>query len=235
MRDDFIRLDRDKKIVLYTKNLKQGQTYYARFKVDKKELANNASYIWESMKTLDLETAKENARNRFAELSVLQNNNMVINGKTVEQGIIDYIKTYKSRLDDGWSDYSIYMLRIYRKHVEKYWIPYIGSKKLAHVKEADFRNYESWRRSYWKKVKPDHGNVKQDPARRTIQIEINSMKAILRWCRSEGYYSGDPINYQYKIDKKTKRSTFSRQQYKRITMFLRTNEWPYSTVLPKEL
>ena len=90
--DTLIHVDEDRKVVLYTRNLKQGNTYYARFRISKTELSNNQQYIRESMKTPNLEVAKTRAMQRFAEIMILQKNNMVIRGKTVEQGIKDFIK-----------------------------------------------------------------------------------------------------------------------------------------------
>ena len=46
----FIPLDEDEQVMLYTRQLKQETTYYARFTVTKRELANNQQYLRESMK-----------------------------------------------------------------------------------------------------------------------------------------------------------------------------------------
>ena len=46
-----IPVDEDRKVVLYTRDLKQGKTYYARFRVSKTNLSNNQEYIRESMQT----------------------------------------------------------------------------------------------------------------------------------------------------------------------------------------
>ena len=50
---------------------------------------------------------------------------MVIRGKKVEQGIQDFINEYKDRLEEGWSNYSAHMLRIYRRHVQNYWFDFV--------------------------------------------------------------------------------------------------------------
>ena len=54
-----IPLDEDRQVMLYTRELKQGTTYYARFKVNKKELPNNQKYLREIMKTANFETAQQ--------------------------------------------------------------------------------------------------------------------------------------------------------------------------------
>ena len=117
-----VPVDEDRKVVLYTRDLKQGKTYYARFRVSKTNLSNNQEYIREIMQTPNMEIATTRALQRFAEITILQNNDMVIRGKKVEQGIQDFINEYKDRLEEGWSNYSAHMLRIYRRHVQNYWI-----------------------------------------------------------------------------------------------------------------
>ena len=54
-----IPVDEDRKVVLYTRDLKQGKTYYARFRLSKTNLSNNQEYIRESMQTPKLEIASE--------------------------------------------------------------------------------------------------------------------------------------------------------------------------------
>ena len=54
-------LDEDHKVVLYRRNLKQGNTYYARFRISKTELSNNQEYIRESMQTPNLGIVKTRA------------------------------------------------------------------------------------------------------------------------------------------------------------------------------
>ena len=141
-----IPLDEDKQVMLYTRELKQGTTYYARFSVTKKELANNQKYLRESMKTGNLQTAKIRANRRFAEINILQNNEMVITGKSVEQGINLFVGEYEKRFKEGWDRYTKGMLRVYKKHVLNYWVPYVGDLKLSLLREQHFREYENWRR-----------------------------------------------------------------------------------------
>ena len=108
------------------------------------------------------------------------------------------------------------MLRVYKKHVLNYWVPYVGDLKLSLLREQHFREYENWRRGNWRK---------SPPAERTIQLEISSMKSVMTWCRQQGYYSGEPISYVYRMRNNNRRSAFSIQQYRRIITYLRTNDW----------
>ena len=75
--------------------------FYARFRLEKTELAGNQYYLRESMKTSDETLASTRATQRYAELTILQNNDMVIRNHTVEDGITKFLEEYKSRLDEG--------------------------------------------------------------------------------------------------------------------------------------
>ena len=70
------------------------------------------------MKTGNFETARNRANQRFAEISILQNNEMVIRGKSVEQGINLFVEQYEKRFKEGWDIYTKGMLRTYKKHVK---------------------------------------------------------------------------------------------------------------------
>ena len=67
-----VPVDEDRKVVLYTRDLKQGKTYYARFRVSKTNLSNNQDYIRESMRTPNMEIASEVGVSRGTVSNVLK-------------------------------------------------------------------------------------------------------------------------------------------------------------------
>ena len=67
-----VPVDEDRKVVLYTRDLKQGKTYYARFRVSKTNLSNNQDYIRESMRTPNMEIASEVGVSRGTVFNVLK-------------------------------------------------------------------------------------------------------------------------------------------------------------------
>ena len=64
-----IPVDEDRKVV---RDLKQGKTYYARFRVSKTNLSNNQEYIRESMQTPNMEIASEVGVSRGTVSNVLK-------------------------------------------------------------------------------------------------------------------------------------------------------------------
>jgi len=67
-----VPVDEDRKVVLYTRDLKQGKTYYARFRVSKTNLSNNQEYIRESMQTPNMEIVSEVGVSRGTVSNVLK-------------------------------------------------------------------------------------------------------------------------------------------------------------------
>jgi len=67
-----VPVNEDRKVVLYTRDLKQGKTYYARFRVSKTNLSNNQEYIRESMQTPNMEIVSEVGVSRGTVSNVLK-------------------------------------------------------------------------------------------------------------------------------------------------------------------
>ena len=73
-----ISLDEENWVVLYRRNLKSEVVFYAPFRLEKTELAANQYYPREIMKTSNGTLATTRASEGYAELKILQNNDMVI-------------------------------------------------------------------------------------------------------------------------------------------------------------
>jgi len=99
-------VDLDKRIAVYPRKLKYGTTWCARFLVEKRELTNGQRYLRESMKTSSEEIAKQKALQRYAKLSVFQNNDFVIKNITLDEGIKRFMKGFKEKSKQGLNGYS---------------------------------------------------------------------------------------------------------------------------------
>ena len=73
-----ISLDEENCVALYPRNLQSGVGFYARFRQEKTELTANQYYLRKSMKTSDETLATTGVSQRYAELKILQNSDMVI-------------------------------------------------------------------------------------------------------------------------------------------------------------
>ena len=215
------------KASVFLRGLKGRDRYYARFRIEKRFLANGQRYVTESLRTDDLNTALDRARQRYALLETRQNLGLAIKQITVNQGIDRFLTDYESKLKKGIGGFSKSMARNYSKTVDIYWREYIGTKDIESIDVSDFEDYEVWRQDWSRntKRKRKHGNYKDRVTQRTIQFEINAFKAVLRWCAGRKFYSGRAYEWRYKLTKKNRRSAFTINQYRKLYRYMRTNEF----------
>lgn len=187
----------DDKISVYTRRLLKGDVYYARFKITNKTVADGQRYVTESLKTTDKDLALDRARQRYAEICLLERENKAIKSGTVKSEIESFIAQYEDGVKKGLRGYSGDMLVNFRKSIVRYFVEYIGQKPIHDVTADDMRGYEPWRFEYWPKRRAageeTHGNVKDKPSPRTIEWEVNAFKQCLRWAGSQGRYSGNAL------------------------------------------
>ncbi len=206
-------------VSVYTRRLIKGDVYYARFKITNKSVADGQRYVTESLNTTIEAVAHDRARQRYAEICLLETENKSLKTGTVKVEIDGFIAQYEDGVRKGLKGYSEHMLTGFRKSIVRYFVEYLGSKALRDVSADDLKGYESWRHDYWADRivagKPVHGNVKTKPSQRTIEWEMNAFKQFLRWAAEQGDYSGNALNFKFSVDKKHSRSAFTDFQAKR--------------------
>lgn len=214
---------------MFVRNLKQGDIFYARYKISNPKSANNQRYVTESLKTESLSVALDKARERFAEIRLIEKQGRAIRSDSVAEEIDRYIAEYEANLKLGHSGYSPHMLRGYRKTIVRYFREYLGKKPLHDVSFHDLRDYEKWRQNYWKnkseKGERLHGNAKVRASSRTLEWEINAFKQLLRWSHLHGRYSGSALDFVFKKGEANRRSAFTVDQWNRLVAFMRRKAW----------
>ena len=234
MRDDYIRLQNNS-ITLFTRNLKSGNVYYARYRITKRNLADGQRYITESLKTLDETEAIYKSQERYLEIKFKEKTSQAIKGKFVRDAIHDFLNDYQNRLNSSHPNettrkgrYTSGMLRIYKRTIERYWLEYCGHLELSMINYETFEKYEGWRRTYYKRSKDEgkiiHPGSKDDISDSTLQLEYNSMKSLMRWAHSKKYYYGNDINFKF-TSIKNKRRAFTPTQMRKLNNYMRRNEY----------
>ncbi len=226
-------LDKDKEtgehlVSVYLRSRKKRNLYYARFKIDKRQLANDQRHIVKSLKTDDLDEAIKRARKEFAKLQVLQDQDIALKKVTVGEALDKFLSQYKDNLDAGISGFTKHMYRGFRKSIDIYWREYVGHKSLNSLSIIDFENYEAWRRKWAKNTKRKkklHGNYKTEISRRTIQWEVNAFKQMLRWCSQRNLYSGKAYEWKYKVGERNRRSGFTINQYRKLYRYMHSDDF----------
>ncbi|MBT8002710.1 MAG: tyrosine-type recombinase/integrase, partial [Rhodospirillales bacterium] len=201
--------------------------YYARYKIDNPDLANNQKYITESLKTGEFDTACERARNQYAMIQVRLEAGIPVKDISVNRAIDQFLNNYEKNFDSGVDGFSIHMLRGYRKSVDIYWRDYIGDRLLNTITVVDLEGYEIWRRNWSKttKRKKLHGNYKENVSRRTLEWEINGFKTVLRWCSARNHYNGKAFDWKFARGERRRRSAFTLDQYKKLHAFLASDDY----------
>lgn len=222
--------DGKQKISVFLRKHKNTSCYYARYKITNKKSANGQRYVTESLQTQVLDIAIEKARTRYAEISVLEMQDKVIKSDTVSLEIERFMKEYENGVDEKISTYSVNMLRLYRRGLQKYWKEYIGQIELNKVTYEHLIKYETWRQSYLQRKIANnlvvHSNTKEHVSARSIELEINQFKSFLRWATIAGKYSGNGAEYKFKKPHEdNKRSAFTTRQWTKLTGYMRRKEW----------
>lgn len=216
-------------ISVYLREHKTGDCYYARYKVSNPRSASFQRYITESLQTTNLEHAKERARTRYAQISLMESQGRSIKTETVSFEIGKFIEDYEKGVEAKISSFTSSMLVNYKKTVVRYWKEYVGHLMIRDITWDHLNDYEAWRQSYYNEMslkgKKIHGNSKLFASSRTIELEINSFKTFLRWCSVKGKYFGNALEYKYKKTNPNKRSAFTTSQWSKLTGYMRRTSW----------
>ena len=218
----------DNNISVYLRPHKSGECYYARYKIANKRVANNQRYVTESLKTTSLSIAKDRARQRYAEITLLERQGVSLKSGSVSSEIDAFYSEYENGVSQKLSGYSRNMLVSFRKTLLRYWKEYFGRKSLNDVSREHMHGYEEWRQSYWKdkkKKKTAHPKTKVTVSRRTIDWEIGCFKQFLRWAKIHGKYVGNALEFRFDVGELQTRSAFTTKQWAALTGYMRRKTW----------
>jgi integrase len=218
------------RIALVEREQNGNTVIYARFRIDKPELAKGKKYHWVSMKTDDLEVAGHRASEEWGRLASLQEQNRVFKGLKVSEAIDQFMAEYQERLDYSHTGYSIHMLRGYRKSLIRYWRNYLEEELIDNISIQHFENYETWRRRYWRDPKRKRElarkrTIKKTPSPRTIAWEIGNFKRLMRWAIDRKLCSSEIPNFKFNEGPKNSRTAFTLKQWESLTKYSRSNAW----------
>ena len=219
-------LNSKSKVSVYLRDLRNGAVYYARYKIDKQELANGQRFITESLKTDNFDRAIAIAQQRYAQLQFAQESNITLKKITVAEGIRKFLETYEKNVDANIAGWSKSMMNIHRLHLINYWTPFLGLRKLNTINTHDLDGYEAWRQENNKeRYKKQLGNLKEHLAKTTINQEIGCFKQCLRWLKDRNLYNGSAYAYKYRVGEKGRRSAFTIEQYRTLFRYMRSSHY----------
>lgn len=198
--------------------------------------AGNRRYIFKSLKTRDLDEARERAIRAYYELEFRKEQNLPTQQKRFSDVINEYIRLRESQHLRG--DYvrgknakgqqtSAHMLRQI-KRVSKFWHEYCGKYTVERVNDAVLKGYVDWRRDYYHRM-PKHQrprNAKLNVADKTLEWETTFALTLLKYAQEKGYLGNKPVpKFRHKAQRFDTRPPFSAAEYRRLYTGMR--RWMY--------
>ena len=244
----------DKATAEYAEKLKDGKvlltTRNGIFQV--RLYAGNRRYIYKSLKTRDLEEARERAVRAYYELEFRKEQDLPTQQKRFSDVINEYVRMREAQHLRG--DYvrgknakgqqtSPYMLRQI-KRVSKFWHEYCGTKPVDKIDDAVLKDYVEWRRDYYARM-PKHKiprNAKLNPADKTLEWETTFALTLLKYAHERGYRGNKPLpKYRYKAQRNRTRPPFTAEEYRRLYVGMRrwirdtdNERWRYTRELLRD-
>lgn len=209
--------------------MKSGRlVYYGRFKINKRELANDQMFIVRSLRTDNLTSARHRAYKLHADFEIRQDSETPLTELTVSDCIDQFLKNYERGLNAQASGYTLPMFKGYKKNIDIYWREYFEGRPINSVSMSDLEEYEAWRQNWAKSTSRKRKNdqrYKEKIAKRTIAWEINAFKTVLRWSASKNFYNGRAYEWRYSAGTKNRRSAFTDQQFRKLYEYMNSEDF----------
>ncbi len=212
----------DGKVLLWTRNsIFQVRLY-----------AGNRRYIYKSLKTRNLDEAREKAVRAYYELEFRKEQKLPTRQKRFNDVIDEYIAMRQSQYERGTHKQSNKQNQQHRgadmlrqiKRVSKFWREYCGGKQVDTIDDALLRDYVNWRRDYYRRM-PTHEmpkNAKLNPADKTLEWETTFALTLLKYAHERGYRGNKPLpKYRYKASRNKTRPAFTLDEYRKLYKGLR--------------
>jgi integrase len=162
---------------------KRGKWYHARVYV------GNREYVYCALNTDDEIQARQRGLEFFHEVKFKQSHGMPLNTYRCLDVMDQWIAHLHREVSQG---YSKFMLRNHLRAL-KYWREYVGNKDLHTINNQVLKGYESFRKNYWQTHTPNHSSVKTQPQPKTIRMELNLFKGMLKWAWEQGWAAQTPF------------------------------------------
>lgn len=185
-------------------------------------------YVWKSMRTRDIEVARQKAMQFAAAIEWKKENNIPLVSPTFSRVLNEYVAVREAQYERGnyvrgkrkaagqqTSVYNLYQI----KRKAKFWHEYMGSTQMHKVTNALLRDYVDWRRDYYHRMKPEKRprNCALNPADKTLQDETVFALSVLKWAAERGYVSeSKKLDCYYKAERTTARPHFTQADYAKV-------------------
>ncbi|MGA1634864.1 MAG: hypothetical protein ACO37C_08270 [Gemmobacter sp.] len=193
-------------------------------------------YIYKSLKTGDLKTAREEALRVYYEIEYRKRERLPLQSKRFGDVLREYVLfrrqqnqrgTHSESNKKNQQQTSNEMLRQIER-VSKFWLEYAGNKQIERVDEGVLRDYVAWRQNYYVRLPPTKRprNHSINPADKTLEWETTFALTVLKWATERGYRGSLPVpKFRHKADRTKTRPAFSLQEYRVLVRSMRRWIW----------
>lgn len=207
---------------LYQRKDLQSGLWYVRFWFN-----DPRRYKTYSTKTNILPDARQFAVLKFAELQILQKNQIPVFTKTIEELGLELIARKQIQADRG--DIAAKTAQMWRSKISRFIIPFFGKRQIASISQKDINEYWDWRIDYWLNTSTNdphlrrHPDLGSRPTGQTLHNETPVLKALFDDAVDHGFMRSDKIPKLPPPVKKTKnrRSALTRKEYAKLLRFIR--------------
>jgi integrase len=196
-------------LIIFRRGDVKHHNWYCRIKVPKED-----RYKTVSLKTSDINEAKEKAYDQDADIRFRVKHEVPIFEKSFEDVATEYSQYQKSMADIGQITKSRWV--VIDGYIRLHLLPYIGNIQITHVGDDKWRNYPIWRKSNGRSM---GGTPAKDG---TIRQEMMTFRAVMNFAASKRYIRESQVPRGKLITDKARRDEFTPQEYRHLHTFARS-------------
>jgi integrase len=195
-------------LVIFRRTDVQHRNWYCRVR-----LPNADRYKTVSLKTSDIETAKEKAFDQDADVRFRLKHEVPLFNRPFSQIAKDYEQFQKAR--SGAGEISHHRWRVIESHIRTQLNRYVGTMQINLVGEEKWKSYPIWRQENGK----GRSGGRVSPG--TIRDEMQTFRAVLAYAASKSYIKESQIPKGKLPFTKERREEFTPQEYRKLHTFAR--------------
>jgi integrase len=195
-------------LVLFRRSDVAHRRWYCRIKLPKED-----RYKTVSLKTADIETARERAFEQDAELRTMLKHDVPIFNKSFAQVAKEFLDFQKARADAG--EITKHRWRVLDSHIRSQLEPYVGTVQITLIGEDRWKSYPSHRQRTGK------GRSGGAVSEGTIRDEMATFRAVMGYAASKRYIRESQVFKGRLPLSKVRREEFTPQEYRALHTFAR--------------
>jgi hypothetical protein len=196
-------------LIIFRRTDVQHRNWYCRIKLPKED-----KYKTVSLKTADINDAKEKAFEADAELRFKVKHELPVFNRTFAQVADEFLKFQKDR--SGAGEITFHRWRVMASHVKTQLNPYIGTTQITLIGEDRWKSFPSWRH---KTGKGRSGGRVSDG---TVRDEMATFRSIMKYAATKGYIRDSQKFSGKLVIAKARREEFTPDEYRKLHTYARS-------------